>query len=330
MFHEINFDIEKIQICSGISAGASHELYNEKKWKSYDKFIKDLFKWRKAVVKQAFLGKIPQECKNCIELQTRDIKLTDYLKGKFIDDFPIKKIFVKTYRQCELSCIYCLERRLTKGKQTHEVVKSDYYDFIPILKKMTEMKIIDKKNTSIEFHGGSISVWDEFNDVVDIAYKYGIKNFTFLTNAYTFLPKIAEIAKDTNSTIGVSLDSGCKETFQKIKNSDKFDNVINNIIEYAKAKVSVVFKYIILKDINDNLDELKKFCNIISEVREKAKDNGGICAMIDIDYRDILKPDYKMPPEHKELIKHIIEWGKNSRISVNMQEHVKRIYQNIN
>ena len=86
MFHEINFDIEKIQICSGISAGASHELYNEKKWKSYDKFIKDLFKWRKAVVKQAFLGKIPQECKNCIELQTRDIKLTDYLKGKFIDD----------------------------------------------------------------------------------------------------------------------------------------------------------------------------------------------------------------------------------------------------
>ena len=79
MFNEINFDVEKIMICSGMSIGASHELYDETKGKSYDDFIKELFEWRQNVVKQAFLGTIPPECTNCLELQEKDVNIFDYL-----------------------------------------------------------------------------------------------------------------------------------------------------------------------------------------------------------------------------------------------------------
>ncbi|MCR5260409.1 MAG: radical SAM protein [Candidatus Gastranaerophilales bacterium] len=327
MFNEINFDVEKIMMCSGISAGASHELYDEKKGKSYDEFITELLKWRKSVVKKAFCGLIPKECKNCLELEEKDISLSDYLNGIFKNDFPISKIYVKTYRQCELSCVYCLERRFTHGKQTLEVVKSDYYDFLPIMKKMTEMNMIDKENTLISFHGGSISVWDEFDDVIDTAYNYGIKNFEFLTNAYRFLPKIAEIAKDRNVSISVSLDSGCKETYQKIKNSDKFEEVVNNIVEYSKANVNVVFKYIILKDINDSIEELQKFLDTVTDVITRTGKDNGFCVMIDIDYRDILDPEYVMPQEHKDMLTYFEEWGKNVKTDTYMQEYVRRKYE---
>ena len=157
-------------------------------------------------------------------------------------------------------------------------------------------------------------------------YKCGIKDYTFLTNAYTFLPKIAEVAKNRSARIIVSLDSGCKETFQKIKNSDKFDDVVSNIVEYAKPNIEIIFKYIILKGINDNFDELKKFCNTIINVINRAGNQGGFVAMIDIDYRDILKPNYVMPQEHKELIEYLLEWGKNKNLDVVMQDHIKNLY----
>ena len=325
LYNEINFDAENIYICCGMSLGPSHEVYNPEKWKSYDDFVKDLLKWRQNVSKQAFLGNIPEQCKNCLEIQKSDISPADYLKGKFFGKFPIKHIIIKPFRQCELSCVYCLEKKYTKGKTTTEVVKSEFYDFLPIFKKMVENKIIATEDVEICFQGGSISVWDEFDEVVDMAHKYGIKKYEFLANAYRFLPKIAEIAKDSQVNMTVSVDSGCRETFQKIKNADKFDEVMNNVIEYANSNVNMLLKYIVLRGINDNLDELKKFCNMVFDLTNRKGIKGGYAVMIDIDYRDILKPDYVMPEEHRELLRYISEWGKETKIDVVMQEHVRKM-----
>jgi len=326
LYNEMNFDINNIYICCGSSLGPSHEVYNPEKWKSYDDFVKDLLKWRQNISKQAYSGNIPEQCENCIELKKIDISLKDYLKGKFFNKYPIRHIIIKPFRQCEMACIYCLERRITHGKTTLEVSKSDYYEFLPIFKKMIENKIIATEDVEICFQGGSISVWDEFEEVLDLAYKYGVKNFEYLTNAYSFLPKIAEAAKDTNSRIVVSLDCGCRETYKKIKLTDKFDDVVNNIVEYANSNIEVLLKYIVVKDVNDNVEELQKFCDTVSEIRKRhTKGKRDIAMMIDIDYRDILKPDYVMPEEHRELLRYISEWGKENNVSVGMQEHVRKM-----
>ena len=57
--------------------------------------------------------------------------------------------------------------------------KSDFYELLPIFKEFQKNNLIDINNAEICFQGGSISVWDEFIPILNSAYEYGVKNFTY-------------------------------------------------------------------------------------------------------------------------------------------------------
>lgn len=63
-----------------------------------------------------------------------------------------------------------------------------------------------------------------------------------------------------------SMDCGSREMYKKIKRIDAFDNVIANIKRYMScspnAKNAIVAKYIIIRNVNDNVEELKKWLDV--------------------------------------------------------------------
>lgn len=69
----------------------------------------------------------------------------------------------------------------------------------------------------------------------------------------------------------ISLDSGTRETYKKIKRVDKFDDVVNNVKRYIKEigeefSFHLIMKYIILKDMNDNKEEIDKWIDVCTSI----------------------------------------------------------------
>ena len=305
LFRELKIDSKKIEPYDCTLAIDFAKNNNIETFKSYDKYFDYFSECKKKTIKQFISGKLPIQCQMCGDIENIKLNFSDYIKAIFINKNVIDKIFIKPI----------------------DLSSNEKLDYMDIFKNMSEKNLFDKEKIFIDFHDSNITNWEEVKDIIEAAYKYNIKNYTYITDAENFISEITEYSQKTYSKMIIPFFAGCRETYQNINNSNKFDNVINNIVEYAKAKVEITFKYIILENVNDNLDELKKFCNTILEVIEKAKDNGGICAMIDIDNRYLLKSDYVMPDEHKKLIDYILEWGKFKDLNINMRDHVRKLYE---
>lgn len=322
LYEEINFDAENIYVCCGKSLGPSYKVPERN---PSAKYLNDLIKWKQNCAKQAYLGEVSTSCLGCCELQEQEISKQDYLKAKFFNTkkFPIRNIIVKTYRQCELSCLYCLERKYTKGQKTTVIEKSNFYDFLPIAKELIKKNLIDKY-TRLEIQGGSFTVWDEFLKILDLFVKFGIKDILYHTNAVKFVPEIADAASKINSQMSISIDSGCEETYLKIKGENKFNEVLENIVKYADASVQCSVKYIISKNLNDNIEEIKKFGNIIKELKERTKFPHKISTMLDIDFRESLSSsDYAVPEEYISMFKYMKDFCEKNNIDIGYQDFIK-------
>ena len=61
-------------------------------------------------------------------------------------------------------------------------------------------------------------------------------------------------------TLITSVDSGSKQTYEKIKQVPCFDKVWQNMAKYAKTKNGLIrTKYVLIPGINDSLSEIKNF-----------------------------------------------------------------------
>ncbi len=322
LHEDINFDADCIYTCCGPQPGPGFPLPTEET--DINKYCNQLAKWKQKIAKMSFVGKIPEECKTCLELKTKDVSYFELIKNRIAfkkDHAKIKNIIFKHFRQCELACVYCTEKRYTKGKKTQQIQKSEFYDTLPLLKALKEQDLI-ANDFCAEFQGGSIQVWDEFLPTLEEIVKYGVKNIIYHTNAFSFVPEIVENA-NINSAISISIDSGCAETYTKIKGEDRFNTAIENITRYADAGINCAVKYIIIRNLNDNIEEAEKFTKIIDEIRGKIKDPNKISVMATIDYRESLKPNYKASEESRKSIQYIKNYCETNNIYLEMENHIK-------
>ena len=90
------------------------------------------------------------------------------------------------------------------------------------------------------------------------------------TNAILYNEKLAEaVASNTQSFIAVALDSGCRDTYKKIKRVDTYDKVIENLRKYKNKGCNIILKYILLPTYNDNIDEINSFINVCKDLAIK-------------------------------------------------------------
>jgi len=208
-------------------------------------------------------GCIPY-CTNCLYLKQ--------VENSSIFHNKIKNIEIYHWNECNCACYYCSNRNVTKLKITNKKINGQ----ISILKNLKELKkagLLDD-NLEIHTHGGEPTLLKEFGDIIKFAIKHKYP-MTILSNGILYeknIPKI--LSRMPESYLTISLDAGTRETYKKIKRVDKFYDVIKNVKRYIseiddKFSYNLLMKYIILKGVNDNKEEIDKWIDICVSIGVK-------------------------------------------------------------
>ncbi len=309
----LNFDAQKVFYCCATRTGPSIDVPKPKN-------IKDIIKRRNSLIKMLDRGIIPEECKGCFDLEEQK-NPKPLLISQLSKPPKANMIIVKHFKQCDCSCIYCCEQYLSGRKIVLKSKKSDYYDLLPIIKELYKQNMIDKKELDVHFQGGNVSVLDEFNDLVNIFMSNGVKRVEIATNGIKYLPQIERICKDTFVDVNISIDAGCRETYKKIKTVDKFDDLIENLKKYAKLPILLRLKYILVRGVNDNKEEIEKYLMLMKEIGIKNSE-----LMIDqCDNEFLQNGEFKIPDYYYELFEFYQTKAKEFDIEPHIWEYIKEI-----
>lgn len=196
-------------------------------------------------------GSCPDVCQNCFQIQEKDWDESEYI------DF----ITITHYTCCNADCIYC------SNNLEIEERSNDKYNVMPFLMYLKNEGIL-KDNLELHLGGGEITIYKECESILE---EFGIKGNAKIyaaTNAIHFSENLYKAIQNGNTDVIISLDCGSRETFKRIKRIDAFDKVIENIYKYSSAKENkVTLKYILIPGINDNMDEFKKFIDIVNNAK---------------------------------------------------------------
>lgn len=311
----LNFDALKVYFCCGTRTGPSSDIPDTNN-------INKMIKKRNSLIKMLDRGTIPPECQGCFDLKEQEnpkpILISQLQKPK-----KAKMIIVKHFKQCDCSCTYCCEEYLSKRKIVLKPKKSDYYDLLPLIEKLYEKDMIDKKELDVHFQGGNVSVLEEFDALVDIFLNNGVKRVEIATNGIKYLPAIEKIANKTFLDVNISIDSGTRETYKKIKTVDKFDDLVENLKQYVKLPILLRLKYILVRGINDNKEELSKYIDLMKEIGITHSE-----LMIDqCDSEFLNNGEFKIPGYYYELFDFYINECKKNNIESSVWEYIQEILQ---
>ncbi len=234
-------------------------------------------------------GEIPAKCKGCVEFKEKSFM--DKVKEKFVEAKHdlISNIIIDHFKQCDCNCIYCSQKKLYPGVTQN-------YEVLPILQQLYNSNVLDAQNLTVEFQGGNISLLNEFDNIIGYLKSKRYNKYSIRTNMIKYLPAFKML--DGESILCVSLDCGSKEMYKRIKNVDAFDDVINNLKQIRKDTTVVMqLQYIVVKDVNDNKEELEKFLKIAKDIDK----NNTI--IMEIDYNDT----FMTPGKRFDVPKHYAE-----------------------
>lgn len=260
-----NFDFEKLK---------------QKKYEFYKSIENEIYK------------DIP--CKNCIYIKEKTEN------DNFSEQFEL--IYLNNWTQCNCGCYYCDRIPYSKGKITTKKLKSEYYDILPIMKGLYKHNLLNKEKLRVVFHGGDLSVLKEFDSLVKLLLKEGVNKIDFSSNNIIFQPIISKCIKNNIASLNMAIDAGTRETYKKIKKVDKFNDVIKNLKRYVKESKQdnpeINVKYIILKGMNDNENEIIKFIGTMVEIGIKR-------VSLHIEHRyaiELFEQKVPLPSHYKSLV----------------------------
>lgn len=299
----LSFDIEGVKCCQSNCPGPL--LQELKKSTKFD--IEAQNKKRKSVIEIFNQGEIPDCCLNCYQIR----EITDDSEENNIETGKINTLFISNWKHCNCSCVYCVYSHITKGKHSIFKKKSPYYDVLPHLKMLTENKLITQ-DTITYITGGECTVLKEFKDIIKLLKNTVSKKITILSSCIDYSKEIEELISKDLCEITTSIDSGNREIYKKLKRVDKFNQVVKNLKKYVKksslAEKNIILKYILIKGINDNEEELLSFLTLAKEIGIKR-------VQLDIDHRQSTM--HKIPDYYYKLYDFFSEKAEELGLSVN-------------
>lgn len=214
-------------------------------------------------LKSSFLYRLQYDvnnpCKGCHRAETRTRKVWNSLSDKVI----IKILAISFSWACNLRCAYFdVADSLYKAK-----TRKPNYEF-PLAKfiEMVEREELIDLIAPIEFSSGELSIHPDRANILAVCNKYPLQIFS---NCVRYDKSISDaVLANPSSFINVSIDSGTRETFHRVKGRDNFENVVCSLLRYSDDGVVIEPKYIMN---SDNCDEknISGFINICKRINTR-------------------------------------------------------------
>lgn len=251
-------------------------------------------------------GQIPDFCKGC-----------QFLKNDYWDDEKyFSHVLLTHWTNCNTRCIYC------PAVRDNSLSEEKVYNIIPIIDQLYDSNMINK-NTYFSIAGGEATIYPEFDKLVYHLMTLGISNININSSGIKFSPSIEQAIKDNKGEIVISIDSATAYLYNKIKGTNTFHLVINNIKRYLSAQQTgekrVIVKFILIKGYNDNNKELLDWFMLCMElgVRKLA---------IDIDISWFKEFDYNIPPYVLDLILFAKSMAKINNLDLYLYDRASIVY----
>ena len=242
-----------MRFCTTLQLGELISTYQE----TPKELAQKIFQTRQNIKQQLANSIIPNGCENCIYRNQTHYKTT-----------KIRRIDLYYWYHCNCGCFYCSYRDETKGEFSDRAKEGNPVIFKTI-KELYKLDQIDKSDLQVCFGGGEIGVLKEFDKLVDIFLKNNVRNIWCESSGIKYSKSIEKLLKRGKGNITVAVCAGSAETYKKIKNRDKYEQVMKNLKKYANAAKKfkndidnidkVISKFIILKGFNDSKEEIDKW-----------------------------------------------------------------------
>lgn len=192
-------------------------------------------------------GKLSQQCVGCVFLEEKDWDEDDYINFLQFNHWTL----------CNSKCIYCY------AVQNREYFKNLVpYNVVPVIKEMVERKIL-RPGGEVSFGGGEPTIYEDFEELIHILTDNKFNNMRIHSSGIKYSPAIERAIREGVLNVVVSIDSGSREIYKKIKQVDCYAQVLENLKKYAAANTKgyglMTAKYIIIPNVNDNIQEIEKW-----------------------------------------------------------------------
>ncbi len=215
-----------------------------------DNYKGELIDWEEIFKNRAVMregiknGIVPEKCTGCYYLKEQEWNSENY----------IDEVLIGHFTHCNCNCIYCYTEKDKKFFNSNKT-----YNIYPVIKDMIDKGVLSK-NATVTFGGGEPTILHEFEELVYLLLDYDVYNIRIHSDGIKYSPAIEKGLKLGKITLITSLDSGSKETYEKIKQVPCYDKVWQNMAKYAKTKNGLIrTKYVLIPGINDSLSEVRTF-----------------------------------------------------------------------
>jgi len=210
-------------------------------------------------------------------------------------------------KSCNFDCVYCELKGAKPVKSIPNPPKAqDVIDEVKTaLKKFPNIKVITITSN------GEPTLYSELDELVDGLNKIkGDKKLLILSNSSTICDKSIQDTLSKMDIVKLSLDCATKRCFKRIDRPLKeidLDNIIECLMEFGKVfKNTLVVEVLLVKGINDNIEEMQKIADILQRLKPDRVDLGTIDR----------PPAYDVKPVKEENLEELAKLFKGLNISL--------------
>jgi MoaA/NifB/PqqE/SkfB family radical SAM enzyme len=213
--------------------------------------LDDIIEYRRSLIKAFKQGDLAmnQDCKNCRRLEYNDWETSEKVTYLNFSSYPAP---------CNCKCFYCNVWNCKNN--SYENCRDDIIvpKFLDILSELQSRDLLSE-NCEYQISPGEITIHPNKEQLLGV---FPDLRYRIFTNAIVYDEKIAEILRGGKSEVFVSLDSGTRETYNRVKGLDCFEKVRENLKRYSENG-RVFLKFIVFPGINDSDEDFAGFLDIV-------------------------------------------------------------------